>query len=39
LDLGADRIDAAERIGGPRTSRGLRRIASQDADFVTVELM
>jgi hypothetical protein len=38
LDLRADRIEVAERFGGPVRSRSLVRIAAADADWVTVEL-
>ena len=38
-DAGSDRIDLAERVGGTATSRAMRRFASQDSDFVTVEVL
>lgn len=38
-DAGGDRIDVAERLGGPRVTRGLQRFTDQDVDFVTVEVL
>jgi hypothetical protein len=36
MDAGADRIEAAERIGGTATARGIQRVISQDADWLTL---
>ena len=37
-DVGADRIDVAERLGGTAVSRGFQRFVNQDEDFVVVEV-
>jgi len=39
LDVGADRIDVAERVGGTPSPRGVQRIASQDADWLVLDVM
>ena len=39
LDVGADRIEAAERVGGTATARGIQRVISQDADWLTLAVM
>ncbi len=38
-DVGTDRIDVAERLGGPRSSRSIQRFADQSPDWVTVEVL
>ena len=38
LDLGADRISVAEKIGGTAISRNISQIAAQDAEFLTIEV-
>ena len=39
LDVGADRIEAAEKIGGTAAARGIQRVISQDADWLTLAVM
>lgn len=36
LDVGTDRIDAAERFGGTRQTRGIQTVLQQDADWLTL---
>jgi hypothetical protein len=36
MDVGSDRIELAERVGGTAKARGIQRIISQDADFLTL---
>lgn len=38
LDLGTDRIDVGERVGGSLLARNIQRIVNQDNEFVTVEV-
>jgi len=38
-DLGADRIDLAERIGGTAVSRSIQQLAEHDADWVTLDVI
>jgi hypothetical protein len=39
LDVGTDRIEVAERIGGTAKARGIQRIISQDVDFLTLAVL
>ena len=39
MNVGADRIDVAERIGGPVKSRAIQRPISQDADFLVLAVL
>lgn len=39
MDVGSDRIELAERVGGTAKTRGIQRIVSQDADFLTLAVM
>ncbi|HUT60767.1 MAG TPA: hypothetical protein VNA25_23220 [Phycisphaerae bacterium] len=38
IDAGADRLEIAERLGGPAASRGIQQIAGQQADWVTLKI-
>ena len=38
LDAGADAIDVAERVGGQARTRQIKRLAAQDAEWITVEV-
>ncbi len=39
LDVGTDRLEVAERIGGEAKARGIQRIISQDADWLVLAVM
>jgi len=39
MDVGADGIDLPDRVGGTAVARGIQRIVSQDADFLTLAVM
>jgi hypothetical protein len=39
LDVGADRIDVAKRVGVTAEARGIQQVVSQDSDFLTLAVM
>ena len=38
-DIGLDKIDVAERVGGERTPRAMQRFLQQDEDYVVIEVL